>query len=101
MKCFVLVLCLFTLTIASDLPKFPKNFMFGAATSSYQIEGKKKNRHLIFQGAAKTDGRLPSIWDTFSHTPNKTHNGDTGDVACDHYQKFKEDVKLMKQIGFK
>jgi beta-glucosidase len=67
---------------------FPKDFIFGTATAAYQIEG-----------AANEDGRGPSIWDVFSHTPGKTLNGDTGDVACDHYHRYKEDIQLMKEIG--
>ncbi|MEV0127194.1 GH1 family beta-glucosidase [Dactylosporangium sp. NPDC050688] len=67
---------------------FPPGFVWGAATASYQIEG-----------AAQEDGRTPSIWDTFSHTPGKTLGGDTGDVACDHYHRFREDVGLMKDLG--
>ena len=55
---------------------FPPGFVWGAATASYQIEG-----------AAQEDGRTPSIWDTFSHTPGKTLGGDTGDVACAHYHR--------------
>lgn len=69
-------------------PQFPQNFLFGASTASYQIEG-----------AATEDGRGPSIWDTFSHTPGKTVNGDTGDVACDHYHRMAEDVAAMAEIG--
>ncbi len=68
---------------------FPKDFIFGSATASYQIEG-----------AYQQDGRGPSIWDTFSHTPGKVANGDTGDVACDHYNRYPEDVALMKDVGF-
>ncbi len=71
-------------------PAFPKSFWWGAATAAYQLEG-----------AANEDGRKPSIWDTFSHTKGKTVNGDTGDVACDHYHRFKEDVKLMADLGVK
>jgi beta-glucosidase len=67
---------------------FPKDFLWGAATAAYQIEG-----------AANEDGRGPSIWDEFSHTPGKVRNGDTGDVACDHYHRWQEDVELMKQLG--
>lgn len=67
---------------------FPDGFMWGVATSAYQIEG-----------AASEDGRGPSIWDTFSHTPGKVLNGDTGDVAADHYHRFVEDVALMADIG--
>ncbi len=66
----------------------PDGFLWGAATASYQIEG-----------AAAEDGRGPSIWDTFSRTPGKTANGDTGDVACDHYHRVPEDVALMKDLG--
>ncbi len=67
---------------------FPPSFRWGAATSSYQIEG-----------AAALDGRTPSIWDTFSHTAGKTKNGDTGDIACDHYHRYLEDVGLMQELG--
>ncbi|QSB14503.1 beta-glucosidase [Natronosporangium hydrolyticum] len=67
---------------------FPAGFVWGAATAAYQIEG-----------AVTADGRGPSIWDTFSHTPGKVHNGDTGDVACDHYHRYAEDVELMAELG--
>jgi beta-glucosidase len=67
---------------------FPKDFVWGVATSSYQIEG-----------AVAQDGRGATIWDTFSHTPGKTLNGDTGDVACDHYNRYKEDVALMASLA--
>lgn len=66
----------------------PEGFVWGTATASYQIEG-----------GVNLDGRAKSIWDTFSHTPGKVLNGDTGDVACDHYQRWAEDVALMKQLG--
>ncbi|HEY0161931.1 MAG TPA: GH1 family beta-glucosidase [Edaphobacter sp.] len=69
---------------------FPTGFLWGSATASYQVEG-----------AVKEDGRGPSIWDTFSHTPGKTNNGDTGDVADDHYHRYKEDVQIMKALGLK
>ncbi|HHY10204.1 MAG TPA: beta-glucosidase [Firmicutes bacterium] len=68
--------------------KFPDDFIWGVATASYQIEG-----------AANEDGRGASIWDQFSHTPGKTLHGHTGDVACNHYHLYKEDVALMKQLG--
>ena len=68
--------------------QFPTGFLWGCATASYQIEG-----------AANEDGREPSIWDTFSHTPGKTFQGDTGDVADDSYHLYKEDVKLLKNLG--
>ncbi|OCL25983.1 beta-glucosidase [Orenia metallireducens] len=67
---------------------FPKDFIWGSATAAYQIEG-----------AYQEDGKGESIWDRFSHTPGKVANGDTGDVACDHYHRYKEDVELMKEIG--
>ena len=69
---------------------FPSDFLWGTATASYQIEG-----------AAHEDGRGVSIWDTFSRTPGKVKNGDTGDVACDHYHRFPEDIALMKELGVK
>ncbi len=69
---------------------FPKDFVWGVATSAYQIEG-----------AWNEDGRGPSIWDTFSHTPGKTFNHDHGDVAADHYHRWKEDVALMSDMGIK
>ncbi len=67
---------------------FPEDFIWGSATAAYQIEG-----------ASKEDGRGESIWDRFSHTHGKVENGDTGDVACDHYHRYKEDIELMKEIG--
>lgn len=69
---------------------FPKDFMWGVATSSYQIEG-----------AANEDGRGPSIWDTFANTPGKVVNGESGLVANNHYHLYKEDVALMKKLGVK
>ena len=66
---------------------FPEDFVWGAATASYQIEG-----------AVKEDGRGQSIWDTFSHTPGNVADGDTGDVACDHYHRFRDDVALMREL---
>lgn len=68
--------------------EFPPGFVIGSATASYQIEG-----------AAREDGRGPSIWDTFSHTAGKITNGDTGDVADDHYHRWESDLDLMKQLG--
>jgi beta-glucosidase len=70
--------------------EFPKEFYWGVATSAYQIEG-----------AWNEDGKGQSIWDTFAHTPGKIKNGDTGDVAIDHYHRYKEDVKVMKDLGAK
>lgn len=67
---------------------FPDGFLWGAATASYQIEG-----------ATKEDGRGQSIWDTFSATPGRVANGDTGEVACDHYHRVPEDVALMRRLG--
>lgn len=66
---------------------FPPGFLWGTATAAYQIEG----------GA--TDDRGPSIWDTFSHTPGATADGDTGDVACDHYGKLEEDLDHLAALG--
>jgi beta-glucosidase len=66
----------------------PEDFLLGAATAAYQIEG-----------AAHEDGRTPSIWDTFSHTPGRTWNGDTGDVAADHYHRLESDLDLMARLG--
>ncbi|MDF0513695.1 GH1 family beta-glucosidase [Agromyces sp. H3Y2-19a] len=68
--------------------EFPRGFVIGSATASYQIEG-----------AADEDGRTPSIWDTFSRTPGRTWNGDTGDVACDHYHRLDADLDLMASLG--
>lgn len=67
---------------------FPEEFVWGAATASYQIEG-----------AWEEDGKGENIWDRFSHTPGKIENGDTGDIACDHYHRWREDIQLMKEIG--
>ncbi len=67
---------------------YPKGFLWGCATAAYQIEG-----------GARDDGRGPSLWDVFSHTPGKTHDGETGDVADDSYHLYKEDVKLLKALG--
>jgi beta-glucosidase len=68
--------------------QFPEHFLWGAATSSYQIEG-----------ATEAGGRGPSIWDAFCRTPGRVQNGDTGDVACDHYHRMEDDVNLMKDLG--
>jgi beta-glucosidase len=68
--------------------QFPRDFLWGAATAAYQIEG-----------AAEVDGRTPSIWDTFSRRPGAVDGGDTGDVACDHYHRYREDVALMAGLG--
>lgn len=72
------------------LHKFPHNFLWGAATAAYQIEG-----------AWNEDGKGESIWDHFSHTPGKITDGDTGDVACDHYHHYEEDIALMRRLGLK
>ncbi|MFF6999662.1 GH1 family beta-glucosidase [Streptomyces sp. NPDC008313] len=71
-----------------DLDALPNDFLWGTATSAYQIEG-----------AVAEDGRSPSIWDTFSHTPGKVDNDDHGDEACDHYHRWREDIALMKRLG--
>ena len=68
--------------------KMPDGFVWGAATASYQIEG-----------AVHEDGRGESIWDRFSRTPGKTANGDTGDIACDHYHRTAKDIGIMGKLG--
>jgi beta-glucosidase len=73
---------------AEELP-FPEDFIWGASTSSYQIEG-----------AVGVDGRGPSIWDVFSHTPGRVKGGDTGDIACDHYHHWVEDIELLARGRF-
>ncbi|MFF7248955.1 glycoside hydrolase family 1 protein [Embleya sp. NPDC008237] len=79
-----------TRTAPTSLPVggFPPGFVWGAATAAYQIEG-----------AVAEGGRAPSIWDTFSRTPGRVHAGDTGDVATDHYHRYREDVGLMCELG--
>jgi beta-glucosidase len=69
-------------------PRLPPGFLLGAATAAYQIEG-----------AVTEDGRGPSIWDTFSRTPGTVSGGDTGAVACDHYRRYADDVRLMAELG--
>ncbi|HXR13931.1 MAG TPA: GH1 family beta-glucosidase [Solirubrobacteraceae bacterium] len=73
---------------AAPARAFPAGFLWGAATASYQIEG-----------AAREDGRGPSIWDTFSHTPGRVRGGDTGDIACDFYHRFESDLDLLATLG--
>ncbi len=77
-----------TLTLPAEV--FPRDFVWGAATASYQIEG-----------GWKEDGKGESIWDRFSHTPGNVTNGDTGDIACDHFHRWPEDVALMARLGLK
>src|ERR687886_2652515 len=67
---------------------FPPDFLWGAATSAYQIEG-----------AVAEDGRGESIWDRFSHTPGKVKNGDDGDFGSDHYRRWREDIGIMAGLG--
>ncbi|MCB0068090.1 MAG: family 1 glycosylhydrolase, partial [Caldilineaceae bacterium] len=67
---------------------FPQDFVWGTATSSYQIEG-----------AWQADGKGESIWDRFAHTPGKIMDQSSGDVACDHYQRWPQDIALMKELG--
>ena len=67
---------------------FPEGFRWGTATSAYQVEG-----------AAQEDGRGPSIWDTFTREPGRIGDGSTGQTSVDHYNRYKEDVALMKSIG--
>jgi beta-glucosidase len=83
----------FETNILKDIMKkieFPKDFIWGGATSSYQIEG-----------AWNEDGKGESVWDVVSHTTGLIQDGDTGDIACDHYHRYKEDIQLMKKIGIK
>ncbi|GHJ06395.1 beta-glucosidase [Micromonospora humidisoli] len=72
----------------APIPGFPAGFRWGVSTSAYQIEG-----------GADADGRGPSIWDTFAHTPGRIIDGSTGDVACDHYHRHREDVALLAGLG--
>src|SRR3954453_21102831 len=72
----------------SESRAFPDGFLWGAATSAYQIEG-----------SPLADGAGPSIWQRFSHSPGLTVNNETGDVACDHYNRYESDVALMKELG--
>lgn len=70
------------------MPHFPAGFAWGTATSSYQIEG-----------SPHADGKGASIWDTFSHRPGTIATGETGDVACDHYNRWSDDLDLLPQLG--
>lgn len=79
-----------TESTGASAPQFPGGFYWGVATAAYQIEG-----------SPDADGKGKSIWDTYTHTPGKVQNGDTGDVANDHYRRYKEDVALMKDMGAK
>ncbi|KAF8657496.1 hypothetical protein HU200_060058 [Digitaria exilis] len=93
---FLLMLLPFSFLVCATKPEkisrsqFPKNFLFGTASSAYQYEG-----------AVTEGGRGPSIWDTYTHThPEKIANGSNGDIAIDSYHRYQEDVKIMKEIGF-
>src|SRR6185503_9681321 len=70
--------------------RFPDDFLWGAATAAYQIEG-----------AAKDDGKGESIWDRFTHTPGKVKDGTNGDRLCDHYHRFPDDIALMRELGIR
>src|SRR3954469_18151483 len=76
--------------MTTDNLTFPNDFLWGAATSAYQIEG-----------AVNEDGRGESIWDRFAHTPGKISDGNTGDVAADSYHLYPQDIDLLKQLGAK
>src|SRR5262249_40875256 len=75
-------------TSSNGALSFPEGFSWGAATAAYQIEG-----------AVTADGRGMSIWDTFSRVPGKIRRGDTGDIACDSYHRYREDVALLPSLG--
>src|SRR6202021_4320563 len=75
-------------SLNGDPIAFPDGFTWGAATAAYQIEG-----------ATGADGRGPSVWDTFSHTPGKVRGGDTGDIACDSYHRYPQDADLLRSLG--
>ncbi len=70
--------------------EFPSDFLWGAATAAYQVEG-----------APRADGKGPSIWDVFLATPGRSASGDTGEIACDHYHRWREDVALMRELGLR
>ena len=72
---------------SKNVLRFPKDFLWGTATSSYQVEG-----------AWNADGKGESIWDRAAHTPGKIRDGSNGDVACDQYHRYKEDIAIMKQL---
>src|SRR5256885_9196428 len=78
------------ITTARCAITFPAKFLWGCATSAHQIEG-----------SPLADGAAPSIWQRFAHTPGLVRDGDTGDVACDHYRRYADDVALMGQLGLK
>src|SRR6476620_10090597 len=72
----------------ADKSSFAHDFVWGAATASYQIEG-----------AAHEDGRGESVWDRFCATPGKVRNGDSGEIACDFYHRYRDDIALMRELG--
>src|SRR6185369_2073550 len=74
--------------MSKNFCEFPKDFVWGLSTAAYQVEG-----------AANEDGRGESIWDRFAHTPGNIRDGATGDIACDSYHRYPEDVALLKQMG--
>src|SRR5947199_2786917 len=77
-----------TLAIGFVTIRFPEGFLWGTATSAYQIEG-----------SPHADGAGTSIWHRFSHSAGRTANGETGDIACDHYNRYADDVALMRELG--
>jgi len=76
--------------MAGEFLRFPDGFLWGTATASYQVEG-----------AWDEEGKGESIWDRFCHTPGRVLGDDTGDMACDHYHRWREDIALMKELGLK
>jgi beta-glucosidase/6-phospho-beta-glucosidase/beta-galactosidase len=75
---------------SATLKELPQGVIWGVSTSSYQIEG-----------ASDVDGRCPNVWDSYSRVPGDIANGDTGDVACDHYHRYREDIEIMRKMGVK
>ncbi|WP_418138438.1 family 1 glycosylhydrolase [Marinomonas sp. RS-M-Aa-14] len=77
-----------SITLPTNSKMLSQDFIFGVATAAFQIEG-----------ATQSDNRLPSIWDTFCATPGKVKDMDNGDIACNHYQLWEQDIQLIKRLG--